>query len=85
MNIWKYEVPIQSEVQIAMQHGAVPLFFGLQGDIPTLWAKVDPTVHKCKRKFRVVGTGHDIPEGVYVGTVQVPPFVWHLFDSGLTK
>lgn len=49
-----------------------------------LWAEVQPAAGLVERTFRILGTGHNMPEGVplaYVGTVQQPPFVWHVYEE----
>ncbi len=61
---------------------AVILCVQMQNDVPTLWAEVKPKVFvNEKRVFIVIGTGHDIPDHAkYVGTIQNPPFVWHIYE-----
>lgn len=57
--------------------------FEYQNGIPCIWAIVDPDVLKVTRRFRIFGTGHELPgldECCYVGTTQDGPFVWHLFE-----
>lgn len=46
-----------------------------------LWLLVDPRARQVAHAYRVIGTGWDFdPEGWrYVGTLQTPPFVWHVF------
>lgn len=42
-----------------------------------------------EREFRIVGTGHEIPFDIvssdYIGTVQVGPLVWHIYEKGRLK
>lgn len=85
MTVWKYPVRIDNgdqELQVPrkvewltaqMQHGQI-----------CLWALVDPKAPMATRRVRVVGTGHPtVPdEGAsYIGTVQVSPLVFHVFDT----
>lgn len=61
----------------AQENGARGL--GLE---PCLWALVDPMKPGETVTFNVVGTGHAIPDDCqYVGTCQIPPFVWHVFKE----
>jgi len=80
--IWKYQL-LQTDYQVVfMPDGAAPLHVGLQDDHWMVWAMVDPNAHPEPRYIAVVGTGHPIPDGTgsYLGTIQQPPFVWHLFE-----
>lgn len=47
----------------------------------TLWALVNPSEEQEWRTVRVVGTGHPIngKVGRFIGSVVMPPFVWHVF------
>ena len=54
----------------------------VQDHIPALWVLVNPTNDHEERHFQVVGTGHTVPDGVYVGTWQDLFYVWHLFEIG---
>jgi hypothetical protein len=50
---------------------------------PQLWAAIPDTEASLDRRwFRVYGTGEpiDAPLGIYLGTFQMPPCVWHLFE-----
>lgn len=87
--IWKYELPIADEFTIEMPAGAKVLCVQVQRripwPIPCLWAEVDTTREPVLFRFRLFGTGHDLPVGVpgsgYVGTFQTNEgaFVWHLY------
>lgn len=85
--IFKYPVHITDLQTIEMHKGAEILCFQVQetihGNFPTLWAIVDPDAPKETRSFRVIGTGNPIENDMreYIGTVQMPPFVWHLFEG----
>lgn len=81
--IWKFPMHTPDRL-IEMPEWAIVLHFGMQGSVWTFWAEVDadPSVRKVTRRFRVYGTGHDLPEdgGSYIGTAQHEGFVWHLFE-----
>jgi hypothetical protein len=56
------------------------------GSGPCLWAIVDKDKPVVTRRFGIIGTGWEIPEGEvlikYLGTWQSNGFVWHLFGEG---
>ncbi len=58
------------------------LSVGHQNGVVMVWALVDPAAKREKVKFKIVGTGHRVV-GIdgwrFVGTVQLPPYVWHVF------
>lgn len=66
---------------------AVPLAVDLQHSAIQFWYHTNPEQQHAtlRRQVHVVGTGHPIPEealsphGEFVGTVQQPPYVWHIF------
>lgn len=81
--IWKFSFKISDNVSIDMPEGAEILHVEMQGTLPSIWALVDSDKLKVSRPFRVVGTGHMIPDEAtlsHVATFQDPPFVWHLFE-----
>ena len=89
MQVWKFEIPVGDFVQISMPFGAELLHFATQGaeEKPCVWALVDPTARTCKRRFRLIGTGHQfrgVGHGEYVGTIHIKggALVFHLFDLG---
>lgn len=90
MKIFKYPIEIADRVSILMPKGARILCFQTQEEIPCIWAAVDPGALMVPRRFRVVGTGHEVKVDVdsmasaYVGTAQMMGgrLVWHLFDLG---
>lgn len=86
-SIWKFEVPIRGTV--TMPVGARLLDVRVQDEAPYVWAIVDPGAKVEERKLSIIGTGHDAPDGEYVGTFSVDdalgpgqPFVGHVFDEG---
>lgn len=85
--IWKFPLRITDSQIIAMPPEAVLLHLGMQGDTPTLWARVNPAYKPQGRTFFMAATGEELPgnvarDGRYIGTVQTGPFVWHYFDLG---
>ena len=80
--IWKFTLT-QPLNAISMPKGARLLDAQMQGNVLVLWALVDPDAEKVIRDILLCGTGNTIHEAfAYVATVQVPPFVWHVFDGG---
>jgi hypothetical protein len=46
-----------------------------------MWAEVDLSQVYVERKFRVIGTGHAVPDRArYLGTAHVDAFVWHRYE-----
>ena len=88
MKVFRYELSGSEGASyitryISMPHGARVVHFGQQGGELMVWAIVDAdTVVEQTRRFQVVGTGHEFPEGAnYLGTTFQGPFVWHLFET----
>ena len=82
--IWKFNVPVEDEFVIEMPIRAEFLSVQTQFGVPQMWFIVEPEKSKEPRRFRVVGTGHPMPEGSlkYLGTFQVHEgsLVFHLFE-----
>lgn len=82
--IWKYQLE-QMHSSIMMPIGAEILTMQLQNGKPCIWALVDPEAEKSIREIEIHGTGHDISytdiiQRKYIGTYQVEPFVFHVFE-----
>jgi len=81
--IWKWT--LNPETTIDMPCGAELLAVQVQHGEPCLWALVSPSSAKCRRTFRVYGTGHDMPDepGQHVGTFQLldGAMVFHVFET----
>jgi hypothetical protein len=89
-----YKYPLGSEIrhnmvtEIDMPRNAQILDIQMQGDIPVLWAIVNPKKPSRKYVFHVFGTGYEMLDYekkhyVYVGTVQqrgMMTLVWHIFE-----
>ncbi|MGB2626450.1 MAG: hypothetical protein WAK20_06650 [Candidatus Acidiferrum sp.] len=80
--IWKFEFEVNDEPQLRyMPEGSRVLSVQVQAGAICLWASVFPNNASRPRSFRVRGTGHQWDAGEeWVGTVQMPPFVWHLLE-----
>jgi hypothetical protein len=85
--IFKYALS-PGVIDIAMPIGAKVLTTQVQGDVPVIWALVDPTENTMIRRFLSIPTGASAdlgPHARYVGTVQIPaviPLVFHVFEEG---
>lgn len=85
MKIWKFELPVDTNVEIEMPFGSKVIHVGSQENASVcLWAIVDPNAGKAIRKFRVYGTGYDMQKTDgphnYIGTTQDSDgLVWHVF------
>lgn len=80
MTVWKYPVADS----ISMPKGAKLLHVAAQGDVPHIWALVDPSRELEERRFMRVGTGwHFLNVGQYVGTYHLAcgAFVFHVFEA----
>ena len=84
--IWKFPLAITDIQEAEMPHGAKILHVDNQDGIPTMWAEVDTRQVMVKRIIAVVGTGNPMSDaaamGNHVGSVLMPPFVWHIYDCG---
>lgn len=89
--IWRFVLDVSLngryllEVPYVLEVPVVREFFdaGEQDGQIVLWAAVDPGNGREEVSFTVVGTGWELPDGHYRGTVQMPDgFVWHVFEQG---
>jgi hypothetical protein len=45
-----------------------------------VWAEVDPSAPKEKKTVVILGTGDEIPQGLFhVGTFKQEAFMWHVY------
>lgn len=88
--IWKYVIdPAKYSgdwYEIDLPLGAEILTVGEQHNDIVIWAKVDPDHnHVERRKFAIVGTGHNIPEGnvEFLGTAKLmnSALILHVFEK----
>lgn len=81
--IWKYPLPREKQFTLSLPHASTVLAVQMQEDEPTLWARVNPDFKLTAWAFDWIATGEEIRPnlflGSYLGTVQVPPYVFHLF------
>jgi hypothetical protein len=80
--IWKYDLRVADEQIIRMPKDAVPIYVGSQAGEICVWVMVDPSEDQVDQVIRVYGTGTPFDGGLeqaHVGTVQIGPFVWHVF------
>ena len=87
LTIFKYPFEVTDLISIEMPKGAHALTVQTQGEIPCIWAIVDPEAPPEIRQFHCYGTGHpiniDISKTRYVGTFQLlgGRFIGHLFEG----
>lgn len=81
--IWKFPLEIADEQTVSMPAGAEPLFAGMQGGTPCVWAAVDTEAAKEPVRFFVIGTGNPMPDDavLYIGSVFDRSFVWHIYTE----
>lgn len=81
--IWKFPLAALTNSKISMPKRARVLTVQVQADVgPVLWALVDPKAESEYRHFETVFTGDEMGEETraYIGTFQVGPLVWHVFE-----
>lgn len=79
--IYKYELTGHYTTELDLPHNAVVVDVAVQNDVICLWIPVDTEASTVKRYFTVVGTGWELDDNMrYIGTVHVPPFVWHVME-----
>ncbi len=86
MVILEYSVPIDERFfDKAMSYKAKILAFQLKNGVPVIYALVDTDTVAEMRHFALRGTGDLMNDwrstDTYIGTVQIPPFVWHLWET----
>lgn len=84
--IYKYPLQVTDKQEIELPLTATVLSVQADGDKLFFWALVDINEKTKPRVFRVIGTGHDIPDFKflhYLGTVQTHggSLVWHVCES----
>jgi hypothetical protein len=86
LQVWKFPIEYNDEIEVKMPAGARLLHVAEQYDAPCIWALVDPSADRVTRRFRLAGTGHpiNIPMNklVHVGTLLIRggQLVFHLFE-----
>ena len=71
--IWKFHIRVTDNQEIEMPVNAKILCVQMQGGEPFIWAEVDTDAPILKRKIKVFGTGHPMPDEQmeYIGTFQM--------------
>ncbi len=80
--IWKFPLKVTDEQTLQIPNGAQLLTVQTQGEIPCLWALVDPNAERKPCVVQTYGTGHPIREvGAYLSTYQMSggALVFHVF------
>ena len=86
LEVFKYQLRPDNYIDIQLPEGAQILPVQTQGDMPCLWALVNPENRRIKKRFRLAGTGHPIKEDrselFYHGTFQLHggALIFHLFE-----
>ncbi len=84
MKVYRYAVPCDGQWHDLELTGPIVKVDTRHEHAVEVWAIVRDAVGPTPRRFRVYGTGHDIPNtNQHVGsTVSVSgTFVWHLFEG----
>lgn len=83
LKIFKYPLKLTDIQAIEIPEKASILSVDIQNGGICLWALVDPNSKLVNYKFAIIGTGNPIDDSynlqMFIGTVQQPPFVWHVF------
>lgn len=64
---------------ISAPGGPKPLSVQIQGGEVTMWAEVDTGEPIQAIAVSIAGSGHDVPDGEFLGTVQDGVYVWHVY------
>jgi hypothetical protein len=96
--IWKFEFEVDDNIEIEMPEYAAILYVDIQlqrqsgymdggppvKEVPCIWACVDTERPMVKRRFRLAGTGHPLPDGSleHLGSFKMSQdrLVFHLFE-----
>ena len=80
--IFKYELKITEQQVVFLPDQAEIISVDNQDGTLCLWAIVGTNSRKVDRHIEIVGTGSPMPnvERIFLGTVLMPPFVWHVFE-----
>lgn len=72
------------KITVMMPVDARILWCDVQNGEICLWALCEAGVPREYREFTIFGTGNEIEDIYfldYIGTIQLPPFVWHIFEK----
>lgn len=84
--IYKYTIEeITDDVWLDMPAEAKIIHIAPQSGMICIWALVEPLTNMARRHFCIL-TGHQVrADLIYLGTVHIAPFVWHLFEELTSK
>lgn len=80
--IYKYEIYGFNSQIINMPIDSKVLHVGAQNERIFIWVEIEDS-KKCEaRVFSAFGTGQELlgEDNVFIGTVLIPPFVWHIYE-----
>jgi hypothetical protein len=82
--IFKYELGLHATQTIKVPYtGFTPRCVQIQNGVICLWAEVDTEDPIRDLTINILGTGQeahfDMAKEMYVGTVQINGFVWHIY------
>jgi len=85
VKIYKYNLPIQGEIQITMPLESEILTVQVIQEEAFIWVLVNPDSLDTIRTFRIVGIGHEFADAhqcKYLGTFQLRggEFIFHVFE-----
>jgi len=85
--IYKHYISFQESFELELNKGYKILNVGLQNRAICIWVLLDTECEKVKAIFSVFGTGWSLPElsMSHIGTVQIEPLVWHVFQHDVAK
>lgn len=87
--VYKFPFRVEDDVTLTMSRGAEILHVDAQQGVPCVWARVDPEADLVPRRFRLAGTGHDLPDDVgpdgYPSLVHVGSFQLVVLDAELAQ
>jgi hypothetical protein len=83
--VWKFKLADGVDhFALDMPVGATILSVQVQNGEPCMWALIpDTSGDREMRVFRIYETGHSMiitEKLLFLGTIQQPPYVWHLFE-----
>lgn len=85
--VFKYDLDATPDQRLLMPLGAKVLDAQVQNGVLCVWAAVDPNAQPEVRRFRLIGTGEEVPSDAigHVVTFQASgphgeAFVFHLFE-----
>jgi hypothetical protein len=77
--VWKYQLDVGRNL-LEVPRNPKWLAVGQQNGRMMVWVEVDDEANEVTYELQVVGTGCVAPSaGRYIGTVQTPPYVRHVY------